>query len=257
MKSAAANARGGTPGIVVGPRGKLIRGRFNRRTPASGEVAQVILTKLGLEKGIYSKVSGARSAAYRANCQKLFRDLRARTGCVGAVPKKKPLPANARAVLRAKIQRMTPAAKAKLMSAVKLAKTRAVVKKVAKKAAIKKAVARLPPAKKAALVKKVKTMRAKKALAPAPSMRAPSFTPSGPSSGPSPYVNDPSADDPYGPGGVPAEYADDSTNSREEESTYVEPDSIDEETYVEDDEPEELEEELEEAAEELAAEGWM
>jgi hypothetical protein len=61
IKSAAVNHRGGLPGIMVSPTGKLIRGKFKRRTPRQGERADVMLTKLGRQTGVFEKIAGDES----------------------------------------------------------------------------------------------------------------------------------------------------------------------------------------------------
>lgn len=58
IQSSAAESKGGLPGLVIGPNGKLRRGRFKKRAPRTGEGTSLILTKQGLQAGVFDSVSG-------------------------------------------------------------------------------------------------------------------------------------------------------------------------------------------------------
>lgn len=275
VKNAALNSKGGAPGIVVGPRGRLIRGKFSRRTPKSGEVSQVILTKLGLEKGIFEKVSGydlvghqksALADRYRrrlAAIRKLARvgagtnpflalaqkhrkatppspavlakkkaALMALIAKKNALPIKSGVPVPVKAALKSKIASLRPETKAKLAKAVVKAKKKVAVKKAAKKHAVKKKVAAMSSKEKQALLKKIRTLKKKRAMSSNPQqpivVNVPGYGPTAipapqapAGAGPSPYE-----DEPLGPGGLPPEMQDD--------QGYEDRDSIDPDTYVED-----------------------
>lgn len=242
VKSAASNSLGGLAGIVVGPRGKLVRGRFNRRTPAPGESAQVILTKLGLERGIFTKVGHQKSALadrYRRRLAAIRR--LARVGCFGAAPPKKAVGPGTRAAVAQKIRSMSASQKAKLAAAVRaLVKKKAESKKGRYDAALRRK--RLIAARKRRVVNASNVP-----LSPGPSPYT--SAPGGGGGGPSPYVNDPSADN------APSELSDDGREAPGYAEAYEEHDSLEESDYVEDDSVDlgEGDGEMEEAIEGLIA----
>lgn len=58
VQNSAARSKGGLPGLVIGPNGRLYRGRFNKRAPNAGEGTSLIMTKQGLQAGVFDSVSG-------------------------------------------------------------------------------------------------------------------------------------------------------------------------------------------------------
>lgn len=75
-KNVSENSKGGTAGLVIDARGRLRKGRFSKRTPGKGDLAQVMLTKSGVQTGIFDKVSGA-SPRYTARLQNRLKKIRA------------------------------------------------------------------------------------------------------------------------------------------------------------------------------------
>ncbi len=59
IQDSAAASKGGLPGLVVGPNGRVTRGRFRKRAPKTGENASVILTSQGQQTGVFDSVSGS------------------------------------------------------------------------------------------------------------------------------------------------------------------------------------------------------
>lgn len=58
VQNSAARSKGGLPGLVIGPNGRLYRGRFNKRAPNAGEGTSLIMTKQGNQAGVFDSVSG-------------------------------------------------------------------------------------------------------------------------------------------------------------------------------------------------------
>lgn len=50
------NAKGGTPGLVIDPRGRIRKGSFTKRTPGKNDLTQVMLTRGGVQTGMFDKV---------------------------------------------------------------------------------------------------------------------------------------------------------------------------------------------------------
>lgn len=59
IQDSAAASKGGLPGLVVGPNGRVKRGRFRKRAAKTGESSSVILTSQGQQTGVFDSVSGS------------------------------------------------------------------------------------------------------------------------------------------------------------------------------------------------------
>lgn len=160
-KNVTENQKGGTAGLVIDSRGKLRKGRFTKRTPGKGELAQVMLTRSGVQTGLFDKVGCADPFDVGVSEEPV-----PLLGCIGtaafigavrARPPARPTPPNRPIPVRRPAARPTTPAARRITTALNrpLPATNVIKNAIKPKTPALAAISKLPAAKRVAVAKKI------------------------------------------------------------------------------------------------------